>query len=80
MVGVYDLDEVPFAATSSTWTDPHRDSILVPKRAHLASGQIDVLRAVVRSQESESIAMRLNHAGHEIEMPRQAVLSCAVTQ
>ena len=74
------LDQVPFAAAAWARTDTHRNSITVPQRAHLARGEIDIFGPVVWRKETKAVPMRLDHAGYEVQVARQAVLSCAVSQ
>src|SRR6185369_5923193 len=74
-----DLDEMSLAAPRRL-ARAHGDAVAVQKTAHLARREVDVVVAVVGREEAETVAVRLNDAGDEVEVPHEAVLALAVEQ
>src|SRR5690606_18084836 len=70
----------PTLAPASPFADVHSDPVSVPERAHFERGQIDILPAVIGSQEPEPVAMRLNGTRHHVEVADQAVLSGTIEE
>src|SRR5690606_23955444 len=75
LVPLEDIDDAAFPPAGSIGGDAHGDAIAVPQRSHLPRGQIDVVAAVVRTNEAEAVPVGEHDAGQEIQAASQAELS-----
>ena len=63
------------AATTTLRGDPDHHPVTIQQGPHLGLGQVNINRSVVGNQKTETIAMRTDRAGHQIELFAEAILT-----
>ncbi len=74
------LDDTTLEAVTPAWHDAHGDPIAIEERPHLPAREIDIRFTVVTDQETETVTVRLDATGNELQRLGQSELARTIPQ